>query len=295
MIFTWLITRKKHISDWGWTTASPISNPCRSASSTPNSPPKSKTPVLVHEKRWIFFNPTQPGQSRDLLCHLSYICQNSFFLSLDRQRIRGSEGLIISMEIHNPKKNGCNTPLKFNSAPLKNGGWKTIWVSVTFQGRAVKLQGGMPYHRVTMSIYKKSELLHWCSCFREIVKSWDKLLLIGSKLGKNGRAFQNQPAQHHRKIDMDWGWASPHLFLLKKINILLYQTKKKLHKSSAISVSSHQLTKSWTQRWDKNAGGSSPKKTNVSWVDSLVSLKFDFNFDISTTRKRTPETKNRWR
>ena len=31
---------------------------------------------------------------------------------------------------------------KFNSSPLKNGGWKTslsYWVSVTFQGRAVKL------------------------------------------------------------------------------------------------------------------------------------------------------------
>ena len=30
-----------------------------------------------------------------------------------------------------------STPPKFNSSPLKNGGWKTIlsyWVSVTFQG-----------------------------------------------------------------------------------------------------------------------------------------------------------------
>ena len=30
--------------------------------------------------------------------------------------------------------------------PVKNGGWKTIlsyWVSVTFQGRTVKLRGGM--------------------------------------------------------------------------------------------------------------------------------------------------------
>ncbi len=37
------------------------------------------------------------------------------------------------------------TPPKFNSSPLKNGGWKTIlayWVSVTFQGRAVKLREG---------------------------------------------------------------------------------------------------------------------------------------------------------
>ena len=35
------------------------------------------------------------------------------------------------------------TPLKFNSLPLKNGGWKTslsYWVSVTFQGRTVKLR-----------------------------------------------------------------------------------------------------------------------------------------------------------
>ena len=36
-------------------------------------------------------------------------------------------------------------PPKFNSSPLKNGGWKTslsYWVSVTFQGRTVKLQVG---------------------------------------------------------------------------------------------------------------------------------------------------------
>ena len=38
-------------------------------------------------------------------------------------------------------------PSKFNidSSPLKNGGWKTIlsyWVSVTFQGRTVKLREG---------------------------------------------------------------------------------------------------------------------------------------------------------
>ena len=38
------------------------------------------------------------------------------------------------------------TTLKFNSSPLKNGGWKTIlsyWVLVAFQGRAVKLPGGI--------------------------------------------------------------------------------------------------------------------------------------------------------
>ena len=37
------------------------------------------------------------------------------------------------------------TPSKFNSSPLKNGAWKTIlsyWVSVTFQGRTVKLREG---------------------------------------------------------------------------------------------------------------------------------------------------------
>ena len=37
------------------------------------------------------------------------------------------------------------TPRKFNSSPLKNGGWKMIlsyWVLVTFQGRAVKLREG---------------------------------------------------------------------------------------------------------------------------------------------------------
>ncbi len=41
--------------------------------------------------------------------------------------------------------NGKNS-MKFNSSPLKNGGWKTIlscWGPVTFQGRAVKLQGGI--------------------------------------------------------------------------------------------------------------------------------------------------------
>ncbi len=39
-----------------------------------------------------------------------------------------------------------NTLPETNSSPLKNGGWKTIlsyWVSVTFQGRAVKLRGGI--------------------------------------------------------------------------------------------------------------------------------------------------------
>ena len=36
------------------------------------------------------------------------------------------------------------TPLKFNSSPLNKGGWKTnVWVSVTFQGRTVKLRGGI--------------------------------------------------------------------------------------------------------------------------------------------------------
>ena len=38
-----------------------------------------------------------------------------------------------------------NTPRKFNSSPLKNGGCKTIlsfWVSAYFQGRAVKLREG---------------------------------------------------------------------------------------------------------------------------------------------------------
>ena len=37
-------------------------------------------------------------------------------------------------------------PRKFNSSPLKNGGWKTIlsyWVPVTFQGRTVKFRGGI--------------------------------------------------------------------------------------------------------------------------------------------------------
>ena len=39
------------------------------------------------------------------------------------------------------------TPRKFNSLPLKDGGWKTIlsyWVPVTFQGGAVKLREGIP-------------------------------------------------------------------------------------------------------------------------------------------------------
>ena len=59
---------------------------------------------------------------------------------------------------HRPKQPSCckvalmhvvekHTPPKFNSSPLKNAGWKTIlsyWVSVTFQGRAVKLLGGSP-------------------------------------------------------------------------------------------------------------------------------------------------------
>ena len=42
----------------------------------------------------------------------------------------------------NLKNNTC-TPLKFNSLPLKNGGWKTTFPTgnVTFQGRTVKLQG----------------------------------------------------------------------------------------------------------------------------------------------------------
>ena len=37
------------------------------------------------------------------------------------------------------------TPPKFNSSPLKMDGWKTslsYWVSVTFQGRTVKLREG---------------------------------------------------------------------------------------------------------------------------------------------------------
>ena len=41
----------------------------------------------------------------------------------------------------------CNTPPKFNSSPLKNDGWEMIlsfWVSVTFQGRTVKLQVSKP-------------------------------------------------------------------------------------------------------------------------------------------------------
>ena len=45
----------------------------------------------------------------------------------------------------------CDTvaPPKFNSSPLKNDGWKTIlsfWVPVHvyFQGRTVKLPGGIP-------------------------------------------------------------------------------------------------------------------------------------------------------
>ena len=42
---------------------------------------------------------------------------------------------------------GIHTPPKFNSSPLKNGGWKTSlshWVSVTFQGRTVELREGIP-------------------------------------------------------------------------------------------------------------------------------------------------------
>ena len=38
------------------------------------------------------------------------------------------------------------TPPKFNSSPLKKGGWKThlsSWGSVTFQGRTVKLREGV--------------------------------------------------------------------------------------------------------------------------------------------------------
>ncbi len=38
------------------------------------------------------------------------------------------------------------TPPKFNSSPLKNGGWKAIG-KVTFQGRTVKLQGGRYYQK----------------------------------------------------------------------------------------------------------------------------------------------------
>ncbi len=43
-----------------------------------------------------------------------------------------------------------STPPKFNSSPLKNGPWKdkpaSYWVSVTFQGRAVKLREGTVLH-----------------------------------------------------------------------------------------------------------------------------------------------------
>lgn len=42
------------------------------------------------------------------------------------------------------RKEHSHAPLKFNSSPLKNGGWKTIlsyWGVVTFRGWSVKLQG----------------------------------------------------------------------------------------------------------------------------------------------------------
>ena len=51
----------------------------------------------------------------------------------------------ISCGSKSPKSLREGTPPKFNSSPLKNGGWKTIlsyWVSVTLQGRTVKLREG---------------------------------------------------------------------------------------------------------------------------------------------------------
>ena len=55
------------------------------------------------------------------------------------------------------------TPLKFNSLPLKNG-WKAIlsyWGKVTFQGRAVKLRGGKCV-LIQMNLFRKKCI------FREI-------------------------------------------------------------------------------------------------------------------------------
>ena len=59
------------------------------------------------------------------------------------------QGLDCKLGKFNPSEGGqiSYTPPKFDSSPLKNGGWKTIlsyWVSVTFRGRAVKLREGKP-------------------------------------------------------------------------------------------------------------------------------------------------------
>ena len=56
-----------------------------------------------------------------------------------------------------------NTPPKFSSSPLKNGGWKTslsYWVSVTFQWRAVKLREGNSYFHVVF-VVRWMNITYW--------------------------------------------------------------------------------------------------------------------------------------
>ena len=96
----------------------------------------------VHQV-WCQNNKIQGGKKKQKGSIYYNLVTSSFFpLILSDQRIP------FFLKPREKISHQFGTPRKFNSSPLKNGGWKTIlsyWVLVTFQGRArraVKLREG---------------------------------------------------------------------------------------------------------------------------------------------------------
>ena len=99
------------------------------------------------------------------------------------------------------------TPPEFNSSPLKNAGWKTIltyWVLVTFQGRAVKLQG----------------CIRTCAKFslRKMTRCWEKSFVYTKTLRKGNETRLRFPATKTlltKAITVNPGWLAKEILIYK--------------------------------------------------------------------------------
>ena len=92
---------------------------------------------------WNEVSPPQKWEGLDVWSDLGAPKSGGFWAS--RQVAIGRLFKVESRKKIDANEVHSGTPPKFNSSPLKNGGWKTIvsfWVSAYVQGRTVKLRGG---------------------------------------------------------------------------------------------------------------------------------------------------------
>ena len=95
-----------------------------------------------------------------------------------------------------------STPPKFSSSPLKNGGWERIlssWVSVTFQGRTVKLREAKGFLGI---IVRKRIPRQGCLKMRPYGTGWWEFWRcgIGPGLKRSGMNTMNKWKRMMRKM-----------------------------------------------------------------------------------------------